>query len=158
MLTSIYPHTQKVAKEELGWVINFHKSELIPTQQFDFLGYRFDLSKHEVCVWGGGGGGGGGLFCKGHRRVTNQFDYYSLNTNVIHRDTSISRKDSPDGQITHETISVVPENPVEISSITGHSDSLFRDSKKASDLVKQSKQCATRLSSPCRGTHFIALQ
>ena len=34
--------------QELGWVINFKKSELTPTQKFDFLGYRFDLSKGEV--------------------------------------------------------------------------------------------------------------
>ena len=34
--------------QELGWVINFKKSELTPTQKFDFLGYRFDLVKGEV--------------------------------------------------------------------------------------------------------------
>ena len=34
--------------QELGWVINFKKSELTPTQKFDFLGYRFDLSKGKV--------------------------------------------------------------------------------------------------------------
>ena len=34
--------------QELGWVINFKKSELTPTQKFDFLGYRFDLNKDEV--------------------------------------------------------------------------------------------------------------
>ena len=34
--------------QELGWVINFQKSELKPTQNFDFLGYRFDLAKGEV--------------------------------------------------------------------------------------------------------------
>ena len=34
--------------QELSWVINFKKSELTPTQKFDFLGYRFDLSKGKV--------------------------------------------------------------------------------------------------------------
>ena len=34
--------------QELGWVINFQKSELKPTQNFNFLGYRFDLAKGEV--------------------------------------------------------------------------------------------------------------
>ena len=34
--------------QELGWVINFQKSELKPTQNFNFLGYRFDLAKEEV--------------------------------------------------------------------------------------------------------------
>ena len=27
----------------LGWIINFEKSNLIPTQEIDFLGYKFDL-------------------------------------------------------------------------------------------------------------------
>ena len=34
--------------QELGWVINFQKSELKPTPNFDFLGYRFDLTKGQV--------------------------------------------------------------------------------------------------------------
>ena len=31
--------------QELGWIINFQKSELIPTQKLDFLGYHFDLQR-----------------------------------------------------------------------------------------------------------------
>ena len=31
--------------QELGWLINFQKSELIPTQKLVFLGYHFDLQK-----------------------------------------------------------------------------------------------------------------
>ena len=31
--------------QELGWLINFQKSELIPTQKLDFLGYHFDLQR-----------------------------------------------------------------------------------------------------------------
>ena len=34
--------------QSLGWVINFQKSELKPTQKFDFLGYLFDLEKGTV--------------------------------------------------------------------------------------------------------------
>ena len=29
--------------KELGWLINFQKSELVPTQKLDFLGYHLDL-------------------------------------------------------------------------------------------------------------------
>ena len=29
--------------QSLGWIINFEKSDLIPTQKIDFLGYKFDL-------------------------------------------------------------------------------------------------------------------
>ena len=38
--------------QELGWVINLKKSELKPTQNFDFLGYRFDLVKEKVSPTG----------------------------------------------------------------------------------------------------------
>ena len=31
--------------QELGWLINFQKSELVPTQNLDFLGYHFDLQR-----------------------------------------------------------------------------------------------------------------
>ena len=34
--------------QELGWEINLKKSELTPTKKFDFLGYRFNLTKGEV--------------------------------------------------------------------------------------------------------------
>ena len=31
--------------QELGWLINFQKSKLVPTQNLDFLGYHFDLQR-----------------------------------------------------------------------------------------------------------------
>ena len=31
--------------QELDWLINFQKSELVPTQNLDFLGYHFDLQR-----------------------------------------------------------------------------------------------------------------
>ena len=31
--------------QELRWLINFQKSELVPTQKLDFLGYHFDLQR-----------------------------------------------------------------------------------------------------------------
>ena len=31
--------------QELGWLINFQESELVPTQKLDFLGYHFDLQR-----------------------------------------------------------------------------------------------------------------
>ena len=34
--------------QELGFVINFEKSELVPTQKIDFLGYHFDLLRGKV--------------------------------------------------------------------------------------------------------------
>ena len=31
--------------QQLGWVVNLQKSELVPQQEFNFVGYRFDLSR-----------------------------------------------------------------------------------------------------------------
>ena len=38
-------HTQELVDicQELGWVVNFEKSELEPKQIFDFVCYKFDL-------------------------------------------------------------------------------------------------------------------
>ena len=39
--------SEKLVKlvQELGWLINFQKLELVPTQKLDFLGYHFDLQR-----------------------------------------------------------------------------------------------------------------
>ena len=54
------------------------------------------------------------------------------------------RKNSTNGQITHEIVSVVPKNPLEISPITGYLNSLFGDFENSSDLVEKSKECVSR--------------
>ena len=43
-------HTQTLLDlcRELGWVVNMTKSELVPTQVFNFVGYRFDLISGRV--------------------------------------------------------------------------------------------------------------
>ena len=43
-------HTQTLLDlcRQLGWVVNMTKSELVPTQVFNFVGYRFDLSSGRV--------------------------------------------------------------------------------------------------------------
>ena len=43
-------HTQDLVKiyQELGWLVNLEKSELVPKQIFDFVGYQFDLTTGRV--------------------------------------------------------------------------------------------------------------
>ena len=43
-------HTQTLLAlcQKLGWVVNMKKSELVPQQVFNFVGYRFDLIKGRV--------------------------------------------------------------------------------------------------------------
>ena len=43
-------HTQEPVKmcQQLGWLVNLEKSELEPKQDFDFVGYQFDLMSDRV--------------------------------------------------------------------------------------------------------------
>ena len=43
-------HTQKLVQicQKLGWLVNLDKSELVPKQVFDFVGYQFDLQAGRV--------------------------------------------------------------------------------------------------------------
>ena len=43
-------HTQTLVTlcQELGWLVNKEKSELVPTQVFNFVGYQFDLKEGKV--------------------------------------------------------------------------------------------------------------
>ena len=134
--------------QELGWVINFQKSELKPTQKFDFLGYRFDLSKGEISPTEKEMA----YFDYSHRRSKQQFDNNSQDPDVVYRHSGISGEDSANGQVTYETLPVVPENP------WGYPQSL--DKKiPCSEILKRHliwwknpKKCVDRLSPTCRGT------
>ena len=96
-----------------------------------------------------------GILTKAIRGFINKFDNHSQNSNVIHSDSSPSRKDSPNTQITHETISVVLENSLEIFPFSRYSDSLFRDFEKSPDLVERATEFVCRLPSPCRRTPYL---
>ena len=43
-------HTQELVKmcQQLGWLVNLEKSELEPKQNFDFVGYQFDVRSGRV--------------------------------------------------------------------------------------------------------------
>ena len=79
-------------------------------------------------------------FDNSHRRSKQQFYNNSQNPDVIYRNSRISGEDSSNGQVTHETFPVVPENPLEVSPIIGQKDAMFRDFEKASDLVEKIPQ------------------
>ena len=36
--------------QQLGWLVNLEKSELEPKQDFDFVGYQFDLRSDRVLI------------------------------------------------------------------------------------------------------------
>ena len=45
-----FQHTQNlvVLYQDLGWLVNKEKSELVPKQVFNFVGYQFDLKEGKV--------------------------------------------------------------------------------------------------------------
>ena len=134
--------------QELGFVINFEKSELVPTQKIDFLGYHFDLLQGKVfptqkklkilakAVHGG--------------RITN-------NPKVAYvpdRCTSIPRKDNTNGQAPHASISVVPEDTLAISPVSRPEDSGFKSSEKLSSVVEKPQKSRKGLSFTSSGTQY----
>ena len=46
-LSPTYTRTSKTC-QQLGWLVNLEKSELEPKQDFDFVGYQFDLGSGRV--------------------------------------------------------------------------------------------------------------
>ena len=73
---------------------------------------------------------------------------------VIYRHSGISGEDSPNGQVTHETLPVVSQNPLEVSPVFGQKYSMFRNFEKTSDMVEKPRKCTERLSPSCRSTQF----
>ena len=47
-LSPTYTGTSKKMCQQLGWLVNLEKSELEPKQDFDFVGYQFDLRSGRV--------------------------------------------------------------------------------------------------------------
>ena len=118
----------------LGYRFDLNNGEVSPTEKkFNFLGYRFDLNKGEVSPTE-----------KKWQILTKAIE--GLQTNVCHGDSNIAREDSSNGQATYEAISMVSENPLEISPIFLHSNTMLRDLEKASELVERPKQYVGRLS------------
>ena len=114
--------------QELGWLINFQKSELVLTQKLDFLGYHFDLQR--------------GLVFQTQKKLDRlKAQTVSIRKSLVlpsrkHRDISFLGKNSATRKVTHETIPVVPEVALEISPVTtGHKDSSNREFSETPQMV-----------------------
>ena len=59
----------------LGFLINFEKSELVPTQKFDFIGIHFDLCLGIACI-----------IVKNHDKVLSAVEH------IIQRDQAPAKK------------------------------------------------------------------
>ena len=88
--------------QDLGFVINFEKSELEPTQKIDFLGYQFDLVQGKVFPTE--------KKLKILEKSVQDMEVASQTTPRLLmslRCVSISRKDNTNGQATHASLPVV---------------------------------------------------
>ena len=90
-------------------------------------------------------------FEKCHRRSRQQCHNNSQDPNVFHRDPGSSREDSPNGQVAHEALPMVLENPLEVSPIIGQNHPMLTNFEKTSHMVERSKKCFDRVSPTCRG-------
>ena len=128
--------------QELGWLINFQKSELVPTQKLDFLGYHFDLQR--------------GLVFPTQKKL----DRLKVQTVSIRKSLVLTprklmsligtlaslEKNSTSGKVTHETFSVVPKVTLEISPVTGQKDPSNREFSESSQMVGESLEFYGRCS------------
>ena len=96
-------------------------------------------------------------FEKCHRRSRQQCHNNSQDPNVFHRDPGSSREDSPNGQVAHEALPMVLENPLEVSPIIGQNHPMFTNFEKTSHMVERSQKCFDRVSPTCRGAQSPAV-
>ena len=139
--------TQKLLKlvKDLGFILNLKKSELRPSQKFDFLGYHF-LPRFGSC--------------EAHARQVEQtlgdvpsplleVCYQCKDSYVHHWIACINGEDCKIGQDAYETFSVA--NSLEISDASGHTDPLESEDDMTRGMVVRPSKCATRRTSPPQG-------
>ena len=125
-------HTQTLVGlcQDLGWLVNREKSELVPKQVFNFVGYQFDLKEGKV------------------RPTT---EYWQALTDKIQSILSCScpsshsnRKASPPRVTSHEAHTVALEKQLEGPRITKQCDPGPQVAPPPSKVVAGGKQCAPR--------------
>ena len=119
--------------QSLGWIINFEKSDLIPTEEIEFLGYKFDL------------------------RVVLVFPTQKKIDRLLEKTVSMlespqtsprklmsligsmasMEKTIPLGRL-HKATSMVSEDTLEVSSVSGYPSTCVSGSQTASSVVDQS--------------------
>ena len=124
---------------ELGWVVNMKKSELVPQQNFNFVGYRFDLLTGRVLptveCWEALRAKL--LFIKNKDLCTIR-QLMSLIGLLTTRETGVVR--SP----THETDPMAPQEALACTGGFGQGDSGPPCSPSSPGLVVGGKECASR--------------
>ena len=132
-------HTQTLVAlcRELGWLVNKEKSELVPKQVFNFVGYQFDLREGKV------------------RRTLEHWQALRdkiqsilsspvCPVHVPRRSTHSNKKASPPRATTYEAHTVELEKQLEGPRITRKGDTSSQVAPPSLKMVAGGKQCSTR--------------
>ena len=120
--------------QSLGWIINFEKSDLIPTQEIEFWGYKFDLRV--------------GLVFPTQKKIdrlleknsfhVGSFSHISKEAHVTNWKHDFNGEDNTIGSSTYEDTPMVSEDTLEISPVSGYPSTCVPSSQGASAVVEQS--------------------
>ena len=138
--------------QELRWVINFQKSELKPTQNFDFLGYRFDLAKGEVSPtekkWQ--------ILTKAIEQLQNSLTTTPRVLMSFIGVLASLEKTVPMGRLHMRPFQWYLKTHWKYP-VLRHLITMLRDFEKPSELVERSQQCVDRVTPSCRGTQSFSV-
>ena len=124
-------HTQTLVGlcQELGWLVNNEKSELVPKQVFNFLGYQFDLERWQALT----------------DKIQSILSGVSGPTvHVPHRSSHSNRKASPPRANPHEAHTVALEKQLEGLKITRKGDTSPQIAPPPPKVEAGGKECAAR--------------
>ena len=119
--------------QSLGWIINFEKWDLIPTQEIEFWGYKFDLRVGLVFP----------AQKKIDRLLENSFHVgissnISKEAHVTYWKHGFNGEDNSIRSSTHEATPMVSEDTLEVSPVSGYPSTCVPGSQTASSVVDQS--------------------
>ena len=117
--------------QSLGWIINFQKSDLVPTQEIEFLGYKFDLRV--------------GLVFPTQKKIDHLLEKIvsMLKASQISPSGRMSLigfngENNTIGWFTHEAGPMVSEDTLEVSPVSRYPSTCVSGSQTASSVVYQS--------------------
>ena len=125
---------------ELGWVVNMKKSELVPQQIFNFVGYRFRSPNRTSVTHLGALGDveGKTALCQEQGQLHRQ------TINVAHRSLDSNRETSVVRSPTHATNPMAPQEALACTGDFGQGDSGPPYPPPSSGLVVGGKECTPR--------------
>ena len=130
--------------ESLGWIINFQKSDLVPTQEIKLLGYKFDLRV--------------GLVFPTEKKIHRLLE---MTVSMLKASQTFPRKhgfngdDNTIGSPTCEATPMVSEDTLEVSPVSGYPSTCVPSSQKSSSVVDHLSNL--RRGSPLHQEHNLLL-